>query len=391
MEIKCVNVHSSARISSNLSVRFCCANTHDLEIDGTTATLYDYSLSEVLACPDANRIRSALQQGIQDESCSECWKNEAAGLMSKRIADNNTLLASCSKDSGLKYVELNMGSTCNLKCRTCNPFSSVQWEKEYYEFMEWDGTKENYINYIKSHRSNNDKRNLVINNLKEQLVAVDQIDIFGGEPFMIQDQWDILSYLVEQGSAKNQIVKLNSNGTIYDADKVNILEQFKSAHISLSIDATGKHFEYIRSMADWESTLANIHKFKQHVKADTFILNICITVSVFNVFYLPEIIQFFNQLGVNSYFNIVYTPKFFAITTLPEFVVSQIKQKFLASSGLTPYQTEQLANLISLIENETFDEKQWQLMFSKIDWLDNSRGESFSKTFPEFYKVLTNG
>ena len=389
MEIKCVNVYSSARISSNLSVRFCCANTHDLEIDSTTATLYDYPLDEILNCSDAKRIRQALQQGIQDESCSECWKNEAAGLMSKRIADNNTLRIK-EKDAGLKYVELNMGSTCNLKCRTCNPFSSVQWEKEYYEFMNWGDTRENYLNYIKSHRSNNEQRNQVISNLKGQLTTVDQIDIFGGEPFMIQDQWDILSDLVEQGSSKNQIVKLNSNGTIYDAEKISILEQFKEAHISLSIDATGKHFEYIRSMANWDSTLDNIRKFKQHVVPGKFILNICITVSVFNVYYLPEILLFFNQLGVNSYFNIVYTPKFFAITTLPDLVTAQLKQKFLASSGLTEYQTQQLANLISLIENEPSDKAQLELMFSKINWLDNSRGESFSDTFPEFYKVITN-
>jgi len=84
-----------------------------------------------------------------------------SGRKSKRLRDNDVyqhdIKWNLQKYDGIVKVELNLGNTCNIKCRTCHPAISSGWMREYYEVYEhqnvstyndWaEGMKKYYLSY----------------------------------------------------------------------------------------------------------------------------------------------------------------------------------------------------------------------------------------------------
>ena len=88
-------------------------------------------LEDLWVEPWMQEVREYFRQGKRHPACSKCWNEEDAGRDSKRIRDNRKF--DFKEGDGIKTLELNMGNTCNIKCRTCHPYSSSQWVKEFYD------------------------------------------------------------------------------------------------------------------------------------------------------------------------------------------------------------------------------------------------------------------
>jgi MoaA/NifB/PqqE/SkfB family radical SAM enzyme len=325
-------------------------------------------------------LREQHWKGEKPEGCKACWKREDAGLESKRMTDNQRF-GHLMHRSGRKvmkkppaYLDLKLGNICHLKCRICSPRFSSTWAAEDIKF-EKNRTLIPAVVY--------QEKGAWIDNptfwnwLYSIIDDLEAIDFYGGEPFMTAKHWDFLHDCIRRGIAKNIDIHYNTNGTIFPKDP-EIWKEFKSVSIACSIDDIEKRYEYERHPAKWSTTETNAKRF-QELEYVNF--SICPTVSILNVYYLPELIDWAEQNGMNYYFNMLERPYHFNIRILPEWAKKKIKDK------LTRKEFEPVLNLMG--EEAAEDAKYFDHFFAlNIAEIDKRRGESFIKTFPELYSIL---
>jgi len=154
--------------------------------------------------------------------------------------------------------------------------------------------------------------------------------------------------------------------------------------VHFSIDGVGKHFEYQRHPAKWQDALANMSVFKEYSSAK-FDLRICHTVDIFNVYYLPEFLDWSTDFGVPVYLNNLHEPKYYNVSTIPYSAKIKIREK------LYNYKKRNLDSVISFMMN-TNTQESFNVFEKHIKRTDIVRAESFEKTFPELvslYKGVT--
>lgn len=120
------------------------------------------SLDSIANSKKFKKLRKDMMNGEFSSLCQKCYKYEAAGVESKREVSNreygkyleecieNTDSTGHIKDVNYRYIELRLGSVCNLKCVTCNPFSSNRWNQDIHVFKGTEFEKEYFKNEIKT-------------------------------------------------------------------------------------------------------------------------------------------------------------------------------------------------------------------------------------------------
>jgi hypothetical protein len=118
---------------------------------------------------------------------------------------------------------------------------------------------------------------------------------------MMPEHWQILEMLVEN---KRFDVKIsyNTNASTWTYGKKNVLEYWKlwkygKIEIWPSIDEIGERAELIRSGTVWSKIDANL---KELIKLPNLRIKPGITVGAWNVFRLPEILEYFLSIGLIS-------------------------------------------------------------------------------------------
>jgi hypothetical protein len=115
--------------------------------------------------------------------------------------------------------------------------------------------------------------------------------------------------------------------------------------------------------------------FKEY-QTPKFDLSICHTVDIFNVYYLPEFIEWSKQFGIKLYLNNLHEPRYYNVTCLPYELKLTIKKKLEQYKGLN------LSNVINFMmgaDNSQHFEN-FQRHTSRKDIV---RHEKFEKVFPE--------
>ena len=373
-------IHLEARSDSYVAP--CCMSQEFYRKDnGEFFTLSRDTLSEVWNSNNIKQLREELLSGNKPTACSACWQEETLGKESKRIRENKRW--GTDPTPNLKFVDLKLGNTCNLKCRICSPGSSSNWIKEHKDIYGSDIVSDIALKF------GQDRKTIMQwpqhnpefwDDLDKILPDVEMFEIYGGEPFLIERHYDVLRKSIDLGYSKNQRIHYNTNGTIYPEDAVNnIWPQFKEVDIMLSIDGVGDQFEYQRYPAKWDSVLENIHKFKEHFDGR---IEICLSVSSHNVFYLPEYLLFFSELDIPVWLNIVYHPDVYSICNLAHNTKKEIDAKLSKYLHLN----RDLSTVINYLWTSSKDMQ--GKFINKVKLHDNYRSQNFFETFPEYGEIL---
>ena len=326
-----------------------------------------------------NQLRENLLAGKQDTTCSRCWREESANKQSLRQRYLNfkgmnnleskvfqKIVENKAYKNYPRVLQLTPGNECNLACPSCKPDLSSKWnsmikQKNYGAFQKivknWNLTNEQYQDIV----DNSDK--------------LQKIELFGGEPFLNKkNQTHLLDKLIEKGTAKNITLYFNTNGTIYNENLLKKLSKhFKFLEIRLSIDGINNQFEYLRYGAKFDQVIANADKFAKLEKSD---FECVCTISIFNILYLKDYDNFFSKKGWPVFYNIANYPSYLEIYNIPE----QVKKLIKLDS--------KFADVTEFVNNKKCDEKAWNKFVSYTKILDQNRGQSFGKTFPEFYELV---
>lgn len=403
-KIHCIHLYKGLRTDNGGKMSMCCKSNESLtDINGEQKLFHEAPMDSFIRGKKANEIRTALEKGIRHSNCGKCWAEEDSGIKSKRQHDIDNAIKFWGKEYAYDtevspdIVEFNLGTVCNLKCRICGPWSSSFWNKEYKDLvrspeyeLESLSAKEKSVKFkdeIVRYAGDWTVESLSWKHIDEHLHHLKKIDIFGGEPFLVERQWRMLQNSVDNGWAKNQRINFNTNGTQYKDEYIEILSHFEGVFLSLSIDGIEDQFEYMRHPAKWDELLSNIEKFKQasnkHKNID---VNICLTVNIQNVYDIPETIMFFQEKGIHVYLNYCHWPLHYNVKHIPEHLKEKVYEKY---STVTGEWTKKCCNDVEgLMRSQLSNKEHWDLFVKKVKETDKYRNESFSKTFPKWSKII---
>ena len=314
------------------TVKPCClADDVIPNIDLSSNTLQEAFDSEYM-----QDLRQQFRDGLQPETCRRCWNEEAAGRTSKRMNSSlrlREMLKSVdvnfdSNDGKLIFLDLKLGNICNLKCRICGSFSSSKWAQEEIEIQkEWPDDYKNNMPHQHLQQGQWPRKNTDFwANMNLLLPYIRYFEFTGGEPFLIKEHFDLLKLAVEQGYSKNIEIHYNTNGTTFPKEGVELWPHFKLVEIAFSIDDVGARFEYQRYGANWNEVNDNITKFQELKRNNVnIVLQHCLTVNVFNIFYLKDLFLWMQQQHFDStYFNVLHDAPYYSIRSLPDNAKSQV-------------------------------------------------------------------
>jgi MoaA/NifB/PqqE/SkfB family radical SAM enzyme len=204
---------------------------------------------------------------------------------------------------------------------------------------------------------------------------------------MIQEHFDLLETLVDQGVAHQVEIHYNTNGTQYPEHAEQIWRHFKHVEIAFSIDDVEQRFEYQRTNAVWSEVGANIERFKQMRSRNSNIsLQVCCTVNIFNILYLADVADWiYKQSFDYMYWNILHDAPWLSIAHLPVEIKTKIVEYLQMQLFPQEFQ-EEMQKIIEFMQLGKSNSKEELIM--NIQQLDVRRNESLKAVAPELATIL---
>jgi MoaA/NifB/PqqE/SkfB family radical SAM enzyme len=327
-------------------------------------------------------------------ACRKCWREESAGRTSKRMHTLDRLKHMIPDQEWtadakpLMFLDLKLGNICNLKCRICGSWSSSTFAAEELQWLRRDEDRKNNHHYHMLRAGAWPRENPTFWSEIDKVVDhIQYIEFTGGEPFMIQEHFDMLQGLVDRGIANQIEIHYNTNGTQWPEHAEEIWKHFKTVEIAFSIDDVGDRFEYQRSNAVWTEVCDNIEHFKKMRDRNQNIrLQVCTTVNVFNVYYIEQVANWINTQGFDFvYWNMMHEAYYFSISTLPETAKQEIATK-LQSAQVDKKTQQEFAQIIDfMMRGASLD---GNILRMRIADLDRKRHQRLSVVEPEFAQAI---
>ena len=370
----CVLPWSHISIKTNGTYRLCChsetSQNRGLLRDKKNQPFHIGSAdwADVINSPTMKAVRKTMLKGKWPEECIRCQREHDSGMISRNIYERQRLAGMETEiypsyiktknltrpdgeipleDFPVSFLDIRFGNLCNLKCIMCSPTDSSQWYEDHHSLWGKDhfynGGKKIKLTADKNGKLKTEKN--VFNwsdnkNLWRQIEKhkkqFRKIYIAGGEPLMIKRHYDFLQECVDQKLAGQIELEYNSNITLIPQKVWGIWRHFKRIIMGMSIDGFGKVNDLIRYPSQWSRIENNLLKFDQI--NGNFEPHIATTVSLLNIWHLPEFLEYIMQ---NNYKKIgpwamsplisphpAHRPKYLNINILEEGFKERIKERF---------------------------------------------------------------
>lgn len=349
--------------------------------------LKNEKLESVRQNQNFSEFRKMMLEGQSPLICKNCYLEESSGLSSLRTQFNNkypellkqVLHEKRSQALALKYAEVRFSNQCNLACRTCHLEFSTSWHKDHEAL------------YGKSQKLIVSSPGL-LSEIEESLDSIEMIYIAGGEPLIQKQHYQLLDLLIRR---KRTDIKLiyDTNLTALNFGSTSVLnlwKHFQNIHVNGSVDGVKERFNLIRHGEDWEKVENNIRKIRlmlPHVE-----LVLAPTISVLNVFHLPDMIRYCleKKLIPNiSYlrFNFLYEPFHYQVNSLPEKFHPLVLEKLELIESKDSYFLSQI-DFLKAAFKQPLKDNQLHLFRDFTLKLDSLRGEKTSQVCPELSELL---
>jgi MoaA/NifB/PqqE/SkfB family radical SAM enzyme len=375
------------------TARPCCLAIDEIiKSDGIKYSLRENTLEEIYHSDYMQDLRKDFLAGNKPATCQRCWDEEAAGRTSKRINSKIRLkeyydsvdFQNINPDQ-LWFIDLKLGNICNLKCRICGSWSSSKWAKEEIDYIPELVDRKTHLAYTYLKDGAWPRESEVFwNNLKTLLPNIKYFEFTGGEPFLIEQHFELLRYAVEQGYSKNIEIHYNTNGTVFP-EQAELWSNFKHVEIAFSIDNVGARFEYERYGADWNEVQENIAKFTA-MRSSKISTQLCTTMNIQNVYYLPELCDWIStQRFDHVYFNMLHDPWHMCISrmtaTAKELVIDR-----LTKHEFSPKHRAEVLRIVQFIKNG--EGSDGQEFLRKMQQTDEYRKQSFLDSHKEIARAM---
>ena len=265
----CVLPWVSLEASPIGTVRPCCLADDELVDDaGEKFSLLTANFKNIQNSGSMRKLREQFLAGERPQTCRKCWNEERAGRTSKRMHTINRLKHTITHTDWttdakpLMFLDLKLGNICNLKCRICGSWSSSQFAAEEIAQLPRDEQKTSFPYQMLRAGAWPKENESFWHEIDNHLSDIRYIEFTGGEPFMIEQHFDMLQGMIDRGIAHQVEIHYNTNGTQWPDRGTAIWRHFRTVEIALSIDDLGERFEYQRSNAVWSDVVQNLNRFR---------------------------------------------------------------------------------------------------------------------------------
>lgn len=355
--------------------------------------LSQVTLEEAFKSPAMNRLRKMFREGKLDETiCTKCIDREAAQGSSMRTMVNEMFahvaeeLSEQTHEDGsvdffdFRFVDFVWSNKCNFRCVHCNPSvsSAIGSDPDFKQFY--------------FHQDHPTEFSLVDINetiMEQFLASIDKVEIIhfnGGEPFMIEEHFEILDHLIRIGRTDVGLW-FHTNGSMlqYKGRKImDYLKQFSRVKISMSHDGHGPRGEFNRYGYSDKKFLRILEVFrKAGIRADA---SVC--VHALNVGYLPEMLEWYDQHNLICGMNVVTDPKHisFLIHDIDTRRVIAQRLEDWAQNNPQHYHFDKLINIAAkLREDRPDDVYQTNRLIEYLKLKQKNLNQSPWDTFPELH------
>ena len=389
----CVLPWVSLETSPIGTTRPCCLAEDEIkDEDGNKYSLMTTDLNVVHNSEYMRKLRQEFLDGKKPQTCRKCWNEERSGRTSKRMHTINRLEHIVTDTEWtvdakpLVFIDFKLGNICNLKCRICGSWSSSTFATEEVRF---EGKDSFHYQMLKDGAwpRRNQRFWQDIDSLMDQ---VRYLEFTGGEPFMIQEHFDLLQRMVDNGIASNVEIHYNTNGTHYPENAEEIWKHFKTVEVAFSIDDVNERFEYQRANAIWSEVNTNMDRFEQLRDRNTNMqLQVCSTVNVFNVMYLEGLANWIDKRSFDFvYWNMLHEAYYHSVGTLPE-RAKQIAIERLQNANVTEYHRREFNNIIDFINGGV--SLDGNILRMKVKDVDQRRKQDLCAHHPELAQAIEYG
>jgi hypothetical protein len=435
-------IHFATR--PNGDARLCCGSnasgvaSNDLSIglvrkeNGQVANFGRDTLQQAFNNVYMRDVRKTMLEGKIPASCTKCFEEEHNGIISKRLwemyewnkdgIDFEQLIKDTAEDGEvppvIRYFDIRLGHTCNLKCVMCSPHDSSKWVQDYDKLVaktkstivlqqvNWDNKTFDNTWYEKVE---------FWDEVFEQIPNIQQMYFAGGEPLMIKEHRRFLEEIIRRGYNQQITLRYNSNGLFVNQDIIDVWSKFKKVKFAFSIDATTDRNHYIRYPAEWDTIVKNLHLLDN--SPDNIHIGIACAVQIFNIKHITEFAKWKIQQNfrkINKYpvenflvgggilnMHMLYIPTFLSARILPAEDKLEIRKQFMEFKQWlwdnytqddvfwkqNPYGWQRWEGILSFIESEDHS-SQLPDFKEYVNNLDSIRSTDAKKIFPELAHLL---
>lgn len=366
-ETICAIPWMNLEIRSNGDITPCCMSTNQ----STLGNIKDTTLDQAFHSQAMKDLRKSLVDGLKPSVCQNCWKIEEKNLTSTRLHN----IKRFKKDFLTKYfdrpeissLDIKFNNVCNFKCRICGPESSSLFAQEEHKFLNkklivqdnWGESRE-FTNQVAMHLPN-----------------IKNIDMYGGEPFLVKKFKEVLKLAVDQGYASGIRLHYNSNGSIWPKEFLPYWSKFKLVDIHFSIDAIGEQFNLQRG-GKWAEVEKNILDLK-NLGLTNLSISIMPTISIMNVYYIDQVYDWATGHGFPIFVNHVRGPGL-ELKNLTREAKRLILEKF------RDHPWAEMQKILQTIQK--LPDSDGKEFCDRIKWFDQVRDDDFSKDHLAIAKAM---
>ena len=398
----CVLPWVNITVDPDGAIKPCCIS-HDYikKEDGTKFNLGYDSVDDIYNSKEYVELRQKMLDNEYIPGCDVCYHNEKTGRQSRRLINNEqykeTTPTSSESNLKIKFFDLRFGNLCNLKCRMCSPANSNQIAKEITEI-----NNKEYSKFYPVFDIDTDEwweTDTFDDNIKSQVDNIDTIYMTGGEPTVIEKNFEILSDLIESDKSKHITLIINTNLTNTNPRFYQYLPNFKSVILQLSIDGYEKVQEYLRYPSKFKQIDESIHKL---IKIHNVKLWATPVIQIGNLNTIVDLFKYFEDINIKEnkplidirpillqdpqHLNIDYLPK--------DFKQKAFAKIFMWMLNDCKWQSQIFKDTINALkvkcqeESKDINMLQEYIKFNNI--LDEHRGQTLIDCNEELHTLLMN-
>jgi len=353
-------------VSTQGEIRPCCVSSQDI------SNVNNVSLDDAFYSDKMSTLRQEFLDGKRPSGCNHCWEIEDQGLISNRKYHvgllKKQLLTVDLDHPTIRSLDIKPGNTCNFKCRICGPESSSLFAEESKKLSN---VSIKTVNWAESDSK-------TINEIIDLLPTLTNIDMYGGEPFLIKPLLRLVKHAVDQGYAKNIRLHYNSNGSVYPEKFIDYWKKFNHVDIHFSIDNISSRFDLERG-GSWGQVESNIKQLI-HLKLPNIKISIMPTISIMNIFYIDELLQWATELSLPVNLGYVTNPIGFDLKNLT------VDAKELIINKFQNHPWPEMKNILAYIKSVPDSDGQDFIKLCKH--FDSIRNQNFADSHAEIAKAM---
>lgn len=295
------------------------------------------------------------------KECAVCHNEEVQTGTSYRQGGNKNIIGNSNL---AKWIDIQADFTCNGGCLICGPWSSSYWQSEIAKYNGYklettaDRTLKNNIDHIFT---------------TLDVSELNVLQFLGGEPFLSKADSYGIPYVQNPEICT---LKYTTNGSIYPStERIDQWKNFKNIILTLSIDAIGSRFDYLRYPLKWSTVENNIQRMINELP-DNVEFSINHSLTPLNIYYYDEFVAWTEQMFAARRLRRIHTHTAFGIMH-----VNGVSQT-LFNRLLEKYADHWIMNLIT---DPTAGHQEFK---NYINTWELRRSNSWKAVFPDIADLL---